>query len=232
MTKTPVTSCDRTNTIINPFTTPDIVIGLDVGKTGHHACALTTTGERIYDKPLVQDKAALRDIFAAMQAHGSVLMVVDKPNTIGALPIAAARDCGCTVGYLPGLAMRKAADLYPGRSKTDRRDAFIIADTARTMPHTLRAVDRDDETLAALKMLAGFDDDIAKDPPNEKPPSQRAHADSPRTRARLRRRDSLAHAGAGLAHPLRRSDKTGRRRSRPGPEVDAQPRQEGPCCPG
>lgn len=31
------------------------------------------------------------------------------------------------------------------------------------MPHTLRAVDRDDETLAALKMLAGFHDDIAKD---------------------------------------------------------------------
>ncbi|WP_246815114.1 IS110 family transposase, partial [Corynebacterium sp. HMSC14B06] len=74
-----------------------------------------------------------------------------------------ARDCGCTVGYLPGLAMRQAADFYPGRSKTDRRDAFIIADTARTMPHTLRTVDRDDETLAALKTLAGFHDDITKD---------------------------------------------------------------------
>ena len=148
---------------MEPSTTPDIIIGLDVGKTGHHACALTTTGERIYDKPLPQDEAALREILASMQAHGSVLMVVDQPNTIGALPIAVARDCGCTVGYLPGLAMRKAADLYPGRSKTDRRDAFIIADTARTMPHTLRAVDRDDETLAALKMLAGFHDDIAKD---------------------------------------------------------------------
>lgn len=59
--------------------------------------------------------------------------------------------------------MRKAANLYPGRSKTDRRDAFIIADTAHTMPHTLRAVDRDDEVLSALKMLSGFDDDIAKD---------------------------------------------------------------------
>lgn len=59
--------------------------------------------------------------------------------------------------------MRKAADLYPGRSKTDARDAFIIADTARTMPHTLRAVDRDSEVLSALKMLAGFDDDIARD---------------------------------------------------------------------
>lgn len=31
--------------------------------------------------------------------------------------------------------------------------------------------------------------------PNEKQPSQRAHTDSPRTRARLCRRDSLAHAG-------------------------------------
>ena len=148
---------------MEPSTTPDIIIGLDVGKTDHHASALTTTGERIYDKPLPQDEAAQREILASMQAHGGVLMVVDQPNTIGALPIAVARDCGCTVGDLPDLAMRKAADLYPGRSKTDRRAAFIIADTARTMLHTLRAVDRDDETLSALKMLAGFHDDIAKD---------------------------------------------------------------------
>ena len=86
---------------------------------------------------------------------------VDQPNTIGALPIAVARDCRCTVAYLPGLAMRKASDLYPGRSKTDAHDAFIIADTARTMPHTLRQVDRDSEVLSALKVLAGFDEDLA-----------------------------------------------------------------------
>ena len=28
--------------------------------------------------------------------------------------------------------MRRAADLYPGEAKTDKRDAFIIADTGRT----------------------------------------------------------------------------------------------------
>ena len=67
------------------------------------------------------------------------------------------------MAYLPGLAMRKAADLYFGRSKTDARDAFIIADTARTMPHTLRAVDRDSDLLSALKVLAGFDDDLARE---------------------------------------------------------------------
>ncbi|WP_368664906.1 transposase, partial [Corynebacterium sp. HMSC14B06] len=54
---------------MEPSTTPDIIIGLDVGKTDHHACALTNTGERIYDKPLPQDEAARREIFASMQAH-------------------------------------------------------------------------------------------------------------------------------------------------------------------
>ena len=138
-----------------------VVIGLDVGKTGHHACALDPGGSRLFVKPLPQDEAPLRGLFTELQKHGNVLMVVDQPNTIGALPIAVARDAGCAVAYLPGLAMRKAADLYPGRSKTDARDAFIIADTARTMPHTLRAVDRDNEVLSALKVLAGFDEDLA-----------------------------------------------------------------------
>ncbi|MDQ0690376.1 hypothetical protein QF047_001336 [Arthrobacter sp. W4I7] len=61
--------------------------------------------------------------------------------------------------------MRKAADLYPGKSKTDARDAFIIAETARAMPHTLRAVDRDSEVLAALKVLSAFDADLTLSAP-------------------------------------------------------------------
>ena len=68
-----------------------------------------------------------------------MLVVVDQPASIGALPLAVARDMGCPVAYLPGLTMRRIADLYPGEAKTDARDAFIIADAARAMPHTLRA---------------------------------------------------------------------------------------------
>lgn len=85
----------------------DITIGLDVGKTAHHACAMLGSGEIIYDKPLPQDETQLRQVFTDLKQHGTVLLVVDQPNTIGALPIAVARDAGCLVGYLPGLAMRK-----------------------------------------------------------------------------------------------------------------------------
>ncbi|SCG68044.1 Transposase [Micromonospora halophytica] len=65
------------------------------------------------------------------------------------------------MAYLPGLAMRRIADLHPGAAKTDARDAYVIADAARTLPHTLRRVDVGDEALAELEILVGFDDDLA-----------------------------------------------------------------------
>src|SRR5699024_8724890 len=140
-----------------------ITLGLDVGKSTHHGCALTPDGHKVYDHELSQDEAALRNAVTDLQEHEPVLVVVDQPITIGALPIAVARDCGADVAYLPGLAMRKAADLHPGRSKTDAKDAFIIADTARTMPHTPRAVDRESDLFSALRVLAGFDAGLARE---------------------------------------------------------------------
>ncbi len=112
--------------------------GLDVGKEEHHACALDPAGSRLSDKPLPQDEAQLREVFTELQKHGNVLVVVDQPKTIGALAVAVARDAGCQVAYLPGLAMRKAAQLLPGDAKTDAKDAFVIAMTALKMPTTLR----------------------------------------------------------------------------------------------
>lgn len=89
-------------------------------------------------------------------------MVVDQPATIGALAVAVAQDMGITVGYLPGLSMRRIADLTPGSAKTDAKDAAVIAGTARTMPHTLRAINASDEDAVALSMLTGFDLDLAR----------------------------------------------------------------------
>lgn len=76
--------------------------------------------------------------------------------------MAVAEDMGVMVGYLPGLAMCRIADLHPGEAKTDARDAAIIADAARTMPNTLRSIVLADEQAAQLSMLCGFDVDLAK----------------------------------------------------------------------
>lgn len=113
----------------------DIYLGRDVGKGDHHATAMNQAGKKVFDKPLPNSEPKLRELFDKLQAkHGTVLVVVDQPASIGALPLAVARDAGCQVAYLPGLTMRRIADLYPGEAKTDARDAFIIADAARACP--------------------------------------------------------------------------------------------------
>ena len=160
--------------------------GVDVGKSDHHACALAPSGERLHDRPLPNDEAALAEVLSKLQARGRVLVIVDQPASIGALVIAVARSLGIDVAYLPGLAMRRIADLHPGEGKTDARDAYVIADAARTMPHTLRRVGTDDETLAELAVLAGYDDDLA--------------AESTRLSNRLR--DALLHVHPALERLL------------------------------
>ena len=50
-----------------------VIIGLDVGKSAHHACALDAAGNRVYDKPLTQDESELRDLFTSLQQRGPAL---------------------------------------------------------------------------------------------------------------------------------------------------------------
>lgn len=139
----------------------DVFVGVDVGKDHHHAVALDRRGKRVYNKALPNDEAELRALITELKTHGRLLFVVDQPATIGALPVAVARDEGVLVAYLPGLAMRRIANLHAGEAKTDARDAAIIAEAARSMPHTLRSLRLADEPLAELTMLCGFDDDLA-----------------------------------------------------------------------
>ncbi|MCX4619735.1 MULTISPECIES: IS110 family RNA-guided transposase [Streptomyces] len=139
-----------------------VFLGLDVGKQTHHGHGLTPAGKKVFDKQLPNSEPKLRAVFDKLTAKfGTVLVVVDQPASIGALPLTVARDAGCQVAYLPGLAMRRIADLYPGEAKTDAKDAVVIADAARTMPHTLRTLDLADEVTAELTMLVGFDQDLA-----------------------------------------------------------------------
>jgi len=139
-----------------------VFLGLDVGKTAHHGQGLTPAGKKVFDRQLPNSEPKLRATFEKLATKfGTVLVVVDQPASIGALPLTVARDTGCTVAYLPGLAMRRIADLYPGEAKTDARDAAVIADAARTMPHTLRSLEPTDDITAELTVLVGFDQDLA-----------------------------------------------------------------------
>lgn len=56
-----------------------------------------------------------------------------------------------------GLAMARARDFYEGEAKTDPKDAFVIADVARTHPSRIVALSPILEERARLELLCGRD---------------------------------------------------------------------------
>ncbi len=79
--------------------------------------------------------------------HPGPGLVVDQPGSIAQLALAVARSRQVPVAYVLGLAMRRAADLYPGEAETNKRDAFIIADAGRTRREQVQWLDAASDEL-------------------------------------------------------------------------------------
>lgn len=161
-------ACARANAdgaaVSEHYGATDVFLGLDVGKSFHHAVALARNGQVLLDEHLTNDEAEIVKIITELRSTGRLLLVVDQPSDIGAFPVAIAPASGAEVAYLPGLAMRRIADLHRGSAKSDRKDALVIAQaarTARTLPHALRAIQDEGVLLTELLLLCSFDYDLA-----------------------------------------------------------------------
>ena len=142
----------------------DVWVGLDVGKQEHFADVLDDQGERLFARAVSNGQADLEALLDRAGQHGTPGLVIDQPGSIAQLALAVAARRGTPVAYVPGLVMRRAADLYPGEAKTDRRDAYVLADTGRTRRKQVHWLDTgSDELLAALRVLNGYDIDLAAD---------------------------------------------------------------------
>jgi transposase len=136
-------------------------VGLDVGKAEHHASVLSAAGEPLFERSIRNDEAAVEQLLDRAGEYGRCVLVIDQPGSIGSLAVCIARRRGVPVAYVPGLVMRRASELYPGEAKTDRRDSFVLADTARTHARRLHWLELGDETLERVRVLGGYDDDLA-----------------------------------------------------------------------
>lgn len=64
-----------------------VFLGMDVGKTAHHGHGLTPAGKNVFDQPMPNSEPKLRAVFDKLIAKfGTVLVIVDQPASIGALP--------------------------------------------------------------------------------------------------------------------------------------------------
>ncbi len=133
----------------------DVFLGLDVGKGEHHATAVTPAGKKAFDERLPNTEPKLRELFAKLQAkHATVLVVVDQSASIGALPPAVAQDMGCPVSYLPGLTMRRIADLYPSEPTPGSERLHDLL--TQVHPSLERVLGPRSQHLAVLTLLERF----------------------------------------------------------------------------
>lgn len=137
--------------------------GIDAGKEFHWAHVLDASGTELLSRKVENDEADLLGLIDEVLALAEqAVWAVDQPGGSAALLLALLWEREQRVVYLPGLAVDRARDAYPGESKTDARDAHVIADQARMRPG-LQELTADEGELAELQILLARRRDLVTD---------------------------------------------------------------------
>lgn len=137
-----------------------IWVGIDVGKTNHHACGVDADGKVVFSQRVANDQAAIEQLLArARKAAGEVRWAIDLTSNAAALLVAILLTGGHRVVYVPGRVVNRMTAVFGGESKTDAKDARVIAQTARMRPD-LAAVTATDDLVVELARLTTYREDL------------------------------------------------------------------------
>ncbi|MFC5668311.1 IS110 family transposase [Kitasatospora misakiensis] len=106
--------------------------GVDAGKGHHWAAVVDETGATLWSRKIDNDEPAiLTAIGEILDLADQVHWAVDISGTSSALLLALLAAHGQKAVYVPGRTVNRMAGAYRGEAKTDARDAYVIAETAR-----------------------------------------------------------------------------------------------------
>ena len=138
--------------------------GVDAGKEFHRAHVLDASGKESLSRKVQNDEDDLfKLIDEALSLAEEVIWAVDQPPGGGAaLLLALLWERNQRVLYVPGLSVDRARDAYRGESKTDARDARVIADQAR-MRSDLGELRAGEQQIAELQLFLARRRDLVTD---------------------------------------------------------------------
>ena len=138
-------------------------LGVDAGKEAHWAHMLDASGTVLLSRRVENEEADLSKLIDdALLLAEEVVWAVDQPGGGAALLLALLWERNQRVLYLPGLTVDRARDAYRGESKTDARDARVIADQARMRPD-LGELQPGEQEIAELQLLLARRRDLITD---------------------------------------------------------------------
>jgi transposase len=142
---------------------PWVWVGIDVGKAGHHACAVDETGKVVWTQKLANQQRAIEALID--RAHGSaerVRWAIDLTSPLALMLITVLLGAEQSVVYVPGAVVNTMTHAFRGEGKTDAKDARVIAETAR-LRNDLSNVALPDELIVELTQLTGYRSDLMTD---------------------------------------------------------------------
>jgi transposase len=138
-------------------------VGVDVGKEFHWAQVLDASGRQLLSRKVENDEADILELIdQALSSAEKVVWAVDQPGGSAALLLGLLWERNQRVLYVAGLSVDRARDAYRGESKTDARDARVIADQARMRPD-LGELEAGEQEIAELQLLLARRRDLITD---------------------------------------------------------------------
>jgi transposase len=171
-----------------------IAVGIDVAKEVHWATAVDETGRVVLDRRVPNTPAALDALVTALQAlDGELTIGLDVVGGIAGLAQAMLLAAGFRLVHVSGLAVNRARQgTRGGESKSDPRDARVIADQVR-LRRDLRPIEVGRELDLEIRLLIGRRRDLVEE----------------QTRRLGRLHDLLVSIFPGLEHGVNLTTKAG-----------------------
>jgi transposase len=138
-------------------------VGIDVGKSSHHICAVDEAGQVIFSQAVGNGQEPIEALIAKATAAGvSVRWALDMTSGTAVLLIALLHAHDQPMSYVPGRLVNRMSGAFAGEGKTDAKDAKTIAETAR-LRSDLAAITRSDKVIVELQVLTSRRDDLKAD---------------------------------------------------------------------
>jgi transposase len=139
-------------------------VGFDVGKVFHWVCVLDEEGKEVLSRRVEATEEDLEASCKEIERLGGERTVgIDLLGGPATLLEAVLLGRGERVLHVPGIAVNRARDAYPGEAKSDSKDAHVIADQLRLRSGTLHEVCLKDETTAEMRVLVAHRRDLLQD---------------------------------------------------------------------
>ncbi|WP_055711233.1 IS110 family transposase [Streptomyces torulosus] len=137
--------------------------GVDAGKGHHWAAVVDETGATLWSKKVDNDESAiLTALGEILGLADQVHWAVDISGTSSALLLALLAAHGQKAVYVPGRTVNRMSGAYRGEAKTDARDAYVIAETARHR-NDFATIDVPAPLAADLALLTAHRSDLVAD---------------------------------------------------------------------